>query len=231
MKPGFVLKRGKEDEVEESSRTESGRVQVGLGLKFVLTFTVFSSPVFSAIPQKMHYQGYLTDSGGTPIDSSGLLITFSIYDSLSGGMNLWTEIQTVTMKNGIFNVTLGQFNPIDLQFSAPYYLGVRVGADEEMVPRTSLTSVGYAFRARFAETDHDALGSLSCSAGQIPKWNGSAWACAPDDAGGTYTAGTGLMLAGTQFSADTTYLQRKSNWNLREWQCFPGDLCGRDSDL
>jgi hypothetical protein len=41
----------------------------------------------------------------------------------------------------------------------------------------------------------------SCSAGQILKWSGSAWACAADlDTNTTYTAGTGLALNGTQFN-------------------------------
>jgi hypothetical protein len=49
----------------------------------------------------------------------------------------------------------------------------------------------------------------SCpTTGQVAKWDGSAWVCAPD-AGTTYTAGSGLMLTGSQFSADTTYVQRR----------------------
>jgi hypothetical protein len=48
----------------------------------------------------------------------------------------------------------------------------------------------------------------SCAANQVLKWNGSAWACAAD-ASQTYAAGTGLALAGSTFSADSTYLQRR----------------------
>jgi hypothetical protein len=38
-----------------------------------------------------------------------------------------------------------------------------------------------------------------CSAGQVAKWNGSAWVCAADN-DTQYSAGTGLALNGTQFS-------------------------------
>jgi Collagen triple helix repeat (20 copies) len=49
----------------------------------------------------------------------------------------------------------------------------------------------------------DVLASLSCSAIQIARWNGSAWVCSADidtDTNTTYTAGTGLALTGTVFS-------------------------------
>ena len=48
----------------------------------------------------------------------------------------------------------------------------------------------------------------ACAANQVLKWNGSAWACAADSSQ-TYAAGTGLALAGSTFSADTAYLQRR----------------------
>ena len=179
-----------------------------IGLFSVLfLFLIFSSISQSAIPSTINYQGYLTDSIGTPI-SATVSIKFSIYDVAAGGSALWTETQDVSVSNGIYGVNLGGSIPLTLPFDIPYYLGVQVGGDAEMAPRMPLTSVGYAFRAKTAELDQDTLGSLSCSSGQVPKWNGSAWACGAD-ADTTYSAGTGLNLAGTQFSADTTYLQRR----------------------
>ena len=44
----------------------------------------------------------------------------------------------------------------------------------------------------------------SCSVNQIPQWTGSAWTCA-QDANTTYSAGTGLDLAGTEFSIEPPY--------------------------
>jgi hypothetical protein len=56
----------------------------------------------------------------------------------------------------------------------------------------------------------------ACGAGQVPKWNGSAWACAADASGGgtvtSVTTGTaltgGVITATGTVAADTTYLQR-----------------------
>lgn len=43
-----------------------------------------------------------------------------------------------------------------------------------------------------------------CDAGQLVKWNGSAWACG-SDSNSTYSAGTGLDLSGSTFSIESGY--------------------------
>ena len=48
-------------------------------------------------------------------------------------------------------------------------------------------------------TDQDAVGALSCASGEVAKYNGSAWNCAPDD-DTTYSAGGGLTLLASEFS-------------------------------
>jgi hypothetical protein len=54
--------------------------------------------------------------------------------------------------------------------------------------------------AGFADgADADALGALSCSNGQVAKWNGTRWACGSDAGGTAYSAGVGLTLAGATF--------------------------------
>ncbi len=59
-------------------------------------------------------------------------------------------------------------------------------------------------------TDQDAVGALSCASGEVAKYNGSAWNCAPDD-GTTYSAGTGMSLSGTTFSVNTGVIQARVN--------------------
>lgn len=55
----------------------------------------------------------------------------------------------------------------------------------------------------------DTLAELSCANGQVAKWDGTAWVCADDtdtdtDTDTTYTAGAGLELNNTEFSARGT---------------------------
>jgi len=104
----------------------------------------------TAIPQKINYQGYLTNTAGVPVNET-VQMRFSIYDVSSGGSALWTETQNIPVINGIYNVALGDVTPIPLPFDVQYYLAIKVGSDPEMTPRKAMTSVGYAFRAMTAD--------------------------------------------------------------------------------
>jgi hypothetical protein len=119
-----------------------------------IVLLAFLPRVGSAIPQKMNYQGYLTNAAGVPINGTVQMV-FSIYNVSSGGTPpLWTETHSVTVSQGVYSVILGEGtipNPINLPFDTTYYLGVQVGTDPEMTPRKILTSVGYAFQALNSE--------------------------------------------------------------------------------
>jgi microcystin-dependent protein len=128
-----------------------GLIAVFLALTLTLSLTLLVCPAYTAIPQKINYQGYLTSSAGVPVTGTEQMV-FSLYDVASGGNALWTETQTVAVNKGIYNVSLGEVTVLNLDFSVPYYLGVQVGTDPEMTPRISLTSVGYAFRAQTVES-------------------------------------------------------------------------------
>ena len=122
----------------------------------------FAGLVFApdgSIPHLINYQGMLTDSDGNPLNGEYDL-TFKICSQSSGGTALWTETHSqVSVEKGLFNVTLGDNTSggvPSLVFSADErYVGVKVGTDDELSPRTRLTSVGYAYRAEIAESDGD----------------------------------------------------------------------------
>ena len=91
------------------------------------------------VPDKINYQGKLTDSAGQPINAT-VSVVFHLYNVASGGSALYTETQTVTVTNGLFNVAIGSVTPLGLPFDLPYYLGVKVGTDPEMTPRQAVLS-------------------------------------------------------------------------------------------
>jgi len=137
----------------------------------MLSLFVFTSLIYAAVPQKINYQGYLTNSTGTPVDGTVSMV-FTIYDVSTGGTPLWSETRSVEVSGGIYSVNLGEVSALSLPFDKPYYLGVKVGADSEMVPRVALTSTPYAIRAGY--TDNVELGdntimSSKIASGQVVK--------------------------------------------------------------
>jgi hypothetical protein len=127
---------------EEAMKLRS--VLMALGLILVLF-----SYSFAQVPQMINYQGKLTKSTGASLDSTIQMI-FSIYADSNGTVLKWTETQGgVKVEKGIFNVLLGNVNPIpDTVFDGSIrYLGVKVGGDPEITPRKPMVSVPYAYRS------------------------------------------------------------------------------------
>ena len=116
----------------------------------VCVVLVFGLLAEAQIPKKMNYQGYLTDSSGNPVNGSYNMV-FSIYKTPTGGTPVWQENRYVSVTNGRYTKNLGDNVALILNEAVPYYLGIKVGSDSEMVPREMLTSTMYAFFARKIE--------------------------------------------------------------------------------
>ena len=101
------------------------------------------------VPDKINYQGLLTTASGGPV-AGPVQMVFTLYDG--GGTQKYTETQTVTLTNGVFNVTIGNLPAFSaLPFDIPYFLGVKVGADPEMTPRQAVLASPYALNSASAE--------------------------------------------------------------------------------
>jgi hypothetical protein len=125
------------------------RLSINIAIKTLLAslLAAFALAAIAAPPRTINYQGILTNSGGTPINSA-VSMTFKFYDAASAGNLLHTESQpAVVVTNGNFNVLLGSPTPIPLPFDVPYWLTVTIAGEAEMSPRQPLAGSPYAFRA------------------------------------------------------------------------------------
>lgn len=109
----------------------------------------------SAVPSLLTQQGRLFDKESSEPLSGAVALAFTIYDdpSASDASNvLWTESQTVTLDEGYFSAMLGEETALDPAIfdGSVRYLGVKVGADDEMTPRQPITSVPYALAVSWA---------------------------------------------------------------------------------
>lgn len=116
-------------------------------------------------PELISYQGtaYLASDGTTPI-SGAADIAFRLYANENDPVAnaLWGEIhQDVSILNGVFNVYIGAGDSIpsvptgsvgDIFTSAPLWLGIQIGLDEEISQRQKITSVPFAMTAKHVTT-------------------------------------------------------------------------------
>jgi hypothetical protein len=96
-------------------------------------------------PETMSYQGVLNDNAGVPVPDGTYSLEFRLYDVVTGGTALWSEVQSVLVEGGIFNVTLGSVVALTLPFDDSYWLAISVEGDPELAPRVALASAPYAF--------------------------------------------------------------------------------------
>lgn len=107
-----------------------------------------SAPPAAAVPAGLMHQGRLFDAAGKPIAGSTQLV-FAVYSTQVGGSSLWQETHTVDLDDGYFSVSIGEQSPLGpvLAGSGKRWLGIKVGDDLEMTPRTAIDSVPYAMYA------------------------------------------------------------------------------------
>jgi hypothetical protein len=105
------------------------------------------------VPHMINYQGALTDDYGIPIEGIKS-ITFCVHsDSLGMTGAEWCETRSCTLRNGLFNVVLGEGVPIPKNTfdGSVRWMKVTVEGDE-LTPLRKIVTVPYAFRSANADT-------------------------------------------------------------------------------
>jgi hypothetical protein len=130
-------------------RIPAGLVPAAIFIAALATFSVS----FAAAPKFINYKATLTRPDGSPVPDSTYSMHFAIYRDETGGTELWFEDHAVSTKSGDFHVKLGSINQLaDSVFADSLrYLGIKVGDDIEMAPRTVIGSVPWALNAHYAE--------------------------------------------------------------------------------
>ncbi|MBS4029568.1 MAG: hypothetical protein KGZ58_13145 [Ignavibacteriales bacterium] len=121
---------------------------------FILSLFTFCTITFAQIPKTISYQGILTDANGIPKPDGSYSFTFKLYELSSGGTAIWTETKTLTTTKGLFSTYLGNTTAFGtgVKFDKQYYLGIKVGTEQEMTDRIPLSSVGYSISSIKSDT-------------------------------------------------------------------------------
>jgi hypothetical protein len=152
------------------------------------------------VPLYVNYQGYLTDSLANPI--FGVLpMTIAIYTDSSGGAQLYSSSQTVTVENGVFNVKLPMTPSDTNMFMAGLRRWVGLTVDGNVLqPRTEITTMAYAMHALYG----DNADKLDTRHATQFIWNGSTMQASSD----FYISGSGR--ADKQLEANATGLSNSA---------------------
>lgn len=150
-------------------RQLGGGAQRSRGLYALATAAVIAATVTTAgvswaqtsdAPEQISYQGtlFLASDGVTPVTGEQD-IEFRLYrhETAPVAAAVWGERhEDIPVFNGVFNVYLGAgaaiadvpHEPLSGVFkTAPLWLAIRIGLDEEVAPRQKIASVPYAFTA------------------------------------------------------------------------------------
>lgn len=107
------------------------------------------------IPSTFNYQGFLRDGNGNPMTGEHTLVV-KLWTLVSGGTELYTEtFANVSVRDGLFNVLLGDVSggPLNsiFQNQQAIFVGVTVDGGTELIPRQRIHPVPWALLSTNAQ--------------------------------------------------------------------------------
>ncbi len=192
-------------------------------LKLIALLLILVSYLEAAVPQLINYQGRLTDGAGNPTSDGTYNLIFTIYNA--EGTIVWQENHNnITIIDGLFHIILGtgEHSVYGSLTSAIFadsalWLGIKVGDDPEIDPRTRLTSQAYTFHSGRADTAAFATGSGWVDDGSVVKLDNDIDAIYVDDDGqvgiGTTDPNANLDVVGNVSSQDGRVHRDFLVWN------------------
>jgi len=181
-------------------------------------------------PNKVGYQGFLTDDNGVPLGNNAPLnetLVLRIFNAATGGTLKWAERQTVTIDKGHFSVLLGEGSQNNSEPFTADIISIFTGADASerfveitlgaitILPRVKFFAVPYSMLAMNARQllDENGIPFLKSPAGKVDI-TGGAIVSGDVTASGFLGSGEGLTDLNASALASGTVPDARLNANI-----------------
>lgn len=161
----------------QNSNQKKSRINFPEKVFFSLIFFLFCA--HNSLAADMELGAFVTNNSGQPLNGE-LTIRFSIYSQNRTDQSqpiensIWQEEKVIKIKNGILKTSLGDEVPLPNFTTNPadnYYLGIKIGDDQEMVPRRKIPANFWSVNALNALQAQTAISlrgaSIGTNAGDI----------------------------------------------------------------
>ncbi|GAB5466822.1 MAG: hypothetical protein Kapaf2KO_22580 [Candidatus Kapaibacteriales bacterium] len=132
----------------------------------------------SQVPGTISYQGVLTDNFGNPVSDGSYSVVFTIWDASTAGNQEWTETQSITTEDGIFNVELGSvqaFSTGTVDFNDQIWLQLAVEGNT-LSPRIKFLSSAFSQNSAKVDggtIDNSTIGGTTPASGTFTNFSAS----------------------------------------------------------
>jgi len=188
------------------------RILFAAVLLFSFLFTITMS-LQAQVPRTISFQGSLTNPDGSKLPDGTVSLDFMLYESETGGTAIWTETQSANVKNGIFSVSLGKVTPLTAAFDKPYWVGIKVNGNSELIPRIALTASPYSCgTATVTQPEPGQNFQVKDSTGKVTHTlnsNGDSWSA------GVGKFENGLVVGDTTVVPDTSHLSMTNTKKIK----------------
>ena len=129
-----------------------------LTLIIIVISFVIAQPQTGSVPNKITFQGILSNPDGSLYEDGAYDIIFRLYETPNQGdeVMIWEEAHLTDVENGLFSVILGSDLPFPDNISGNAMLEIQV-LDEILSPRQSFSSVPFSLTAKRANMSMHAM--------------------------------------------------------------------------
>ncbi len=110
-----------------------------------------SAQIIQTPALRLSFQGFLLDQNGALYKDGTWNVTAELWDAETGGNRLYTETNPVVLVKGVFNMIIGERNPLEgVDFTRQLWLEIKAPDALPFSKRAMLTAAPWAFVAQSA---------------------------------------------------------------------------------